>query len=303
MGLLTGSASVTRCIATARPDNPNFDSVPFEEILPGSTVKERIGFLPFEPGADYQIGENRWAFRVRTDVLKPDPTRVQERLKELVKSEREGADHPFISAKKRRLLKQLAEEELLVSATPRSRVIECCLDDHTLWIGTTAKSHIGIILGLLYQVDVISDFRTPWQDHGDEDPGSEMVEAVEPWQSSLGCRFLRLLLEDDEVMVEPESGSVRLLATREAKVTLTGAVMNDLLRYAERGAAILAAKMVTSDTIFRFDALNYRLSAIRVETESHEHWQDLLDERLEKIEATYDALYKKYTALRPRLGG
>ena len=43
---------------------------------------------------------------MRVDVLKPDPTRVQERLKELIKVEREAGDNPYISAKKRRRLKR-----------------------------------------------------------------------------------------------------------------------------------------------------------------------------------------------------
>ena len=152
MGLLTGSASVTRCIATSRPDNPEFDDFAFEEILPGSTVRERVGFLPFEPGAQYQIGQHRWAFRVRIDTLKPDGTAVQEHLKELIRAEKEATGTPFIHPRKRRTLKQLAEEELLLKATPRSRVIECCLDDHTVWVGTTAKTHIGTVLGQLYQL-------------------------------------------------------------------------------------------------------------------------------------------------------
>lgn len=300
MGLLTGSASVTRCVATSRPDNLEFDDFPFEEILPGSTVRERVGFLPFEPGAQYRIGQQRWAFRVRIDTLKPDATAVQEHLKELIRAEKEATGTPFIHPRKRRTLKQLAEEELLLKATPRSRVIECCLDDHTVWIGTTAKTHIGTVLGQLYQLGVVSDFKTPWMNEGEDGPLSEIIDAVEPWQSVLGSRFLRLLLEDPEIAVEPENGAVRL-ATRDAKISLTGAVMTDLLRYVERGAEILNAKMATADATFRFDALNYRLGALRVETESHEHWEELLDERLEKIDAVHDLLDQKYDALRSRL--
>jgi len=300
MGLLTGSASVTRCIATSRPDNPEFDDFAFEEILPGSTIRERVGFLPFEPGAQYQIGQHRWAFRIRIDTLKPDATAVQEHLKELIRAEKEATGTPFVHPRKRRSLKQFAEEDLLLKATPRSRVIECCLDDHALWIGTTAKTHIGTVLGQLYQVGVVSDFKTPWMNESDESPPSEIIDVGEPWQSVLGCRFLRLLLEDAEIAVEPESGAVRL-ATRDARITLTGAVMPDLLRYVERGAEILNAKMATAEATFRFDALNYRLGALRIETESHEHWEELLDERLEKIEVVYDLLDRKYAALRPRL--
>lgn len=300
MGLLSGSASITRCVATSRPDTLDFDDFAFEEILPGSTVRERVGFLPFEPGAQYQIGQQRWAFRVRIDTLKPDATAVQEYLKVLVQAEKEASGVPYVHPRKKRALKQMAEEELLLKATPRSRVIECCLDDHTLWIGTTAKTHIGLVLGQVYGLGVVSDFKTPWMDQGEDGPLSEITEAAEPWQSVLGCRFLRLLLEDSDVAVEPESGAVRL-ATRDARITLTGAVMTDLLRYVERGAEILSAKMATADASFRFDPLNYRLSGLRVETESHEHWEELLDERLEKIQAIHELLDKKFDALRARI--
>lgn len=300
MGLLTGSASVTRCVATSRPDTLEFDDFAFEEILPGSTIRERVGFLPFEPGADYQIGQHRWAFRVRIDSLKPDGTAVQEHLKELIRAEKEATGTPYIHPRKRRTLKQLAEEELLLKATPRSRVVECCLDDHMVWIGTVAKTHIGTVLGQLYQMGVVSDFKTPWMNEGEDAPLSEIIDVVEPWQSILGCRFLRRLLEDPDVAVEPENGAVRL-ATRDARISLTGAVMNDLLRYVERGAEILNAKMATADATFRFDALNYRLGALRIETESHDHWEELLDERLEKISAVHDLLDQKFTDLRPLL--
>lgn len=300
MGLITGSASVTRCIATSRPDTLDFDEFSFEEILPGSSVRERVGFLPFEPGAQYQIGQHRWAFRVRIDTLKPDTTAVQEYLKELIRAEKEATGTPFVNPRKKRTLKQLAEEELLLKATPRSRVIECCLDDHTVWIGTTAKTHIGTVLGQLYQMGVVSDFSTPWMNEGEDGPISEIIDVSEPWQSVLGCRFLRLLLEDSEVAVEPESGAVRL-ATRDARITLTGAVMTDLLRYVERGAEILSAKMATAEATFRFDPLNYRLGSLRVETEGHEHWEEILDERLEKIAAVHDLLDQKFATLRSRM--
>jgi len=300
MGLLTGSASVTRCTVTSRPDVISFDAAGFEEIVPGASLRERVGFVPFEPGAGYQIGQRRWAFRVRIDTLKPDPTRVQERLKDLVRSRQEESGDPHVSTRMRRELRQLAEEELLLTTSPRSRVIECCLDDHTLWIGTTANAHLGTVLGLLYQVNVVADFRTPWLDHGDETPPSDVVDAKEPWQSLLGCRFLRRLLEDVDIMVEPQSGAASLV-TREARVNLSGAVVNDLLHYVERGAVLLSAKLVAGEVAFRLDALNYRLSSIRVQTEVHEQWQDLLDERLEKIDAMHELLDRKYAAMRPRL--
>jgi len=300
MGLLNGSASVTRCVVTSRPDEPDFEQAHFEEIVPGSTIRERVGFVPFEPDADYRVGQHRWAFRVRVDVLKPDPTRVQERLKELVHEEKLASGLPVLSPRKVRQLRELAEEELLVTTTPRSRVIECCLDDSTLWVGTTAKTHIGTVLGLLYEIGVVSDFKAPWLDHGDESPADAFVEISEPWQSALGCRLARRMMDDPELMVEPVSGSARI-ATREARITLSGEIMNDLVHHISRGAQILSVKVASSDTSFRFDALNYRVSGLRIDTEVHEHWHDQLDERLEKIEEVYDLLDTRYEALRNEL--
>jgi len=51
MGLLSGAVSVTRFSVTAQPDTPDFESARFVEIIPGSSVRERIGFLPsYQPG-------------------------------------------------------------------------------------------------------------------------------------------------------------------------------------------------------------------------------------------------------------
>jgi hypothetical protein len=300
MALLSGSASVSRFIITARPDDLEFDDHPFQAIVPGSAVRERIGFVPFELDAPYRIGQRRWAFRVRIDVLRPDPTAVRERLRELEKAEREATGNPFLSARKRRNLRQIAEEELLTQATPRSKVIECAVDDMTLWVGSTAKNSLGMVLALLRQIDVVADFRTPWFERGDDEPMSEIIEVKEPGQSVWGCLLLKKLLEDADVMLEPEAGSVRL-ATRDARITLSGAVMNDVLRYVERGAEVLAAKLATQDTSFRLDALNWRIASLRIECESHEHWQDLLDERLEHIAAVYELLDAKYATYRERL--
>lgn len=300
MGLLTGSASVTRFAVTARPDDVDFDEVRFQEIAPGSSVRERIGFVPFELDSPYRIGQRRWAFRVRIDVRRPDPTGVRERVREMEKAEREATGNPFLSARTRRALRQAAEEELLERATPRSKVVECCLDDHTLWVGSTANGALGMVLALLRQVNVVADFSAPWFTAGLEEPDSELVEARDPGQSVWGCLLLKRLVQDADVMLEPESGSARL-ATREARVTLTGAVTNHVQRYVERGAELLAAKLATDATTFRLDALNWRVGSLRIECEQHEHWQDLLDERLEHIAAVYELLESKFGQYRDRL--
>jgi len=300
MGLLSGSVSVTRCAVTSRPDEPDFSAARFVEIEPGSQIRERVGFVPFEPEAPYRVGHTRWAFRVRVDRVRPDPTAVAERLKVMIVAEREATGEPFVPARKRKKLRELAEEELLPRTTPRTRVIECVRDDTLLYVGTTANAWLGLVLGLLREIGVAADFDSPWVERGDEELFSELVDAREPWQSVRGCRFLRTLVGDPEVMVEPEAGAVRL-ATRDARVSLTGSVVTELLRYLERDVEILSAKLVLGEASFRLDGLNWRLSGVRVETERHEGWIDTLEERVAAIAEVYERLGRKYAAVAGKL--
>jgi hypothetical protein len=300
MGLLSGSASNTRFNVVKIPDEPDFDTARFVEIQPGSQVNERIGFVPFEPEAPYQVGQHRWAFRVRIDRLKPDPTAVQERVKEMVKAERDELGSGFVSARRRKKLRTQAEEELIVRSSPRSKVIECCIDGAVLYIGSTANSYLGLIVTLLREVGIVCDFKTPWFDLDETQIHSTMVEPAEPWQSVLGCRFLRALVEDAEIMFEPEAGYIQL-QTHDARVSLSGAVLNDLHRFIKAGAELLSAKLIFENAAFRLDGLNYRLSGLRIETEPHDSWIDILDERLEQIAMVWDLLDRKYAAVSPRL--
>lgn len=300
MGLLSGSISVTRFNVAPFSEEPEFEEARFFEIEPGSEVREQVGFVPMEPDAPYTVGHGRYAFRVRIDRLKPDPTAVKERVKQLVKVEMESTGAPFVGAKKRKELRELAEEELIVRATPTSKIIECCLDGQVLYVASTAKSFLGTVAAQLRKIGLVAELKTPWLDRDDGEIESEMVEAYEPGQSVLGCRFLKALVEDPEVMIEGEAGSVQL-KTASAHVSLRGAVLGDLHRYIERGAEILSAKVVTADASYRFDALNYRINGLKVETERHDHWTQLLDERLEQIVAAYEMLDRKYVEHLPRL--
>ena len=296
MGLLTGPASITRFHVPASPDEPAFEEAAFVEIAPGSEVRERAGFVPMEPEAPYEVGARRYAFRVRIDKLRPDPTAVTERLKQLIRTELDLSGAAFVGAKKKRQLKQLAEEELILKATPRSKIIECCLDGEMLYVASTAKAYLGQVTELLRKVGLLAELKTPWLDRQDPDIESEIVTPKEPGESVLGCRFLKALVGDREVMIEGEAGNVRLM-TAEARINLSGAVLPHLHRYLERGAEILGAKVITAENTFRFEALSYRVNGLRIETERHEHWIELLDERLEKIAAVYDLLDRKYEEL------
>ena len=298
MGLLSGAASVTRFNLPVRPQEIDFDEAAFRAIAPGSEVRESVGFVPVEPEADYRVGAARWAFRVRVDRLRADPTTVRERVKQLVAAELEATGAPFVGPKKRRQLKNLAEEELIVQSTPRSKIIECAIDGDVLYVASTAKGQLGQVVTLLRRVGVTADPKAPWVDRQDPDPDSDLIEMREPGESVLGCRFLNALLGDRLLTFEPVSGRV-VLQTRQAKVTLAGEVLPDLLRYAERGAEILSAKLTTGEVTFRLDGPTWRVSSLRVETDRHEHWIGLLDERLEKIAAVYELLDGKYADLDP----
>ena len=298
MGLLSGSVSVTRYNVTSRPDRLDFDRLRFTEIAPGSELRESRGFLPFELGADYQVGEDRWAFRIRIDRVRPDPTLVRERVRSLVQTEIEaGAE--VVGPKKRRQLKQLAEEELVVSTSPRSKIIEGYIDDDVLYVGTTAKTHLGVVAELLRKIEVRIEPKAPWIDRGETEFESEIVDTHEPGESALGCRLLRELVGDSEITIEPENGRVKL-QTPDTKVSLAGVVIHDLLYFLERDAEILSARMIAGDVTFDFDALSFRVSSMRVETAHWEHWTELLDERMEKIGGVFELLDMKYFEVQPQ---
>lgn len=300
MGLLSGSVSMTRFNVPSRPEELDFESARFIAIQPGSEVKERVGFIPMEPEAPYQIGNSRFAFRVRIDKLSADPTAVRERLKELIKTELQTTGSSFVGTRKRKMLRELAEEELLVQATPRSKIIEGVLDDRLLYIASTAKGYLGTVLLLLRQIGVVAEPKAPWLDAGDGEVESDILETSEPGQSILGSRFVKALVGDSVLTLEPASGSIRL-QTREARVTLAGVVLPELLRYLERGAEILSARLTTGEIGFRFDALDYRINGLKVESGRHDHWSELLDERLEGISAAWELLDRKFEELKPRL--
>jgi hypothetical protein len=301
MGILSGTVSVTRYNVAVPAAGPDFERGAFHEIEPGSEVRERAGFVPYELDAPYEVSKGRYAFRVRVDRLRPDATAVRERVRELVKAEIEATGAPFVGGKGRRRLRDLAEQELLRRQAPRTTIVECCIDGGLLYVGTTAKSWLGMVQTLLRQAGVAAELKAPWLDEAPEaDEASDVVLPSEPGESVLGCRFLRALLDEPEVMVEPEKGNVRL-ATREARITLTGGVLRELFRYLEEGAEILSAKLLLGPTALRFDALSYRLQSVKLEPVRAEHWTIELDQRLEQLAAVWEQLDAKYAALRDRL--
>jgi hypothetical protein len=282
-------------------EGPDFERARFWEIEPGSEVRERIGVVPFELEAPYEVAQGRYAFRVRVDRVRPDATAVKERMKELVKTEMEVTGKTFVGPKTRKKLRELAEAESAMRQAPRTQIVECCIDGTLLYVASTAKTWLGTVLTLLRHAGVEGDFKAPWLDEAPEsEEMSDLVIPKEPGQSVLGCRFLRALLDEQDVMVEPESGSVRL-ATREARVTLAGAVLNELFHYLEEGAEILSAKIHVGAVPMRFDALSYRLNGLKLEPLKNEHWTVDLDQRLEQIAGVFETLDGKYAALKEKI--
>ena len=301
MGLLSGTVAVTRFNVAVPQEGPDFERARFWEIEPGSEVRERMGVVPFELDAPYEVAQGRYAFRVRVDRVRPDATAVKERMRELVKAEMEATGKPFVGPKTRKKLRELAESESAMRQAPRTKIVECCIDGPILYVASTAKTWLGTVLALLRQAGVEGDFKAPWLDEAPEvEEMSDVVIPKEPGQSVLGCRFLRALLEESDVMVEPETGSVRL-ATREARVTLAGAVLNELFHYLEEGAEILSAKIHVGAVPMRFDALSYRLNGLKLEPVKNEHWTMDLDQRLEQIAGVFETLDGKYTALKEKM--
>jgi hypothetical protein len=299
MPLLSGSVSCTRFDVHSSTAALDFDAHAFRAIVPGSEVRESIGFLPFEPGAEYQVGTDRWAFRVRIDRLRPDPTAVRERLRELVAVEQETTGSPFVAPRRRTELRHLAEEELLVDARPQSQIVEGVIRGRVAYLGASSNNVLGKIILLLRKAGVLVDFKTPWNDLGEADVESEILQLGDPTQSIHGSRFLQGLAGDQELVFEPADGYVKL-QTREARVILSGGVLHELLGYLEQDIEMLAAKLASGEGTFRLDALSFRISSLSVDRARPAHWTERLEERLERIDAVWELLDRKYAELARR---
>jgi hypothetical protein len=295
MGLLSGSVSVSRFNVTKLPKTVDFDRAAFREIEPGSEIRVRQGFVPPDVGVPYEAGTKRWAFRARMDRLRADPTLLRERFRQLVHAEI-AAGAQFLSAKRRREIREQADEELTAQTLPSSRIIEGCLDGRVLYVASTAMAYLGVVTELLRKIGVHVEPKAPWIDRGDLESPASVVSDLQPGQSVLGSRLLKELLGDSEVSIAEDNGYARL-QTPDTKVTLSGSVLHELMHYVELDSEILVANMTAGEVTFRFDALSFRLSILKIETSKHEHWTERLDERLEKIAAVFDLLDRKFIEL------
>ncbi len=295
MGLLSGAVACTRFNVVSLPDNPDFSLIPFRPVQPGSSIREKEGFTPFEPDEPFELGTRRWAFRVRIDKVALDATSVKERVMELVKVETEAVGPP--GPKMRQKLRQQAEEELMAHPMARSKIIECVLEETLLYVGTTSKGHLGAVLELLKRIGVEVEYKTPWLDAGQEEDPADFIDLKEPGQSIWGCRFLRKLLDDPDTFLEPEKGGVRLINAEGAKVGLTGPVVNELERMLEEGSHVLNAKLLVEGFAFALDGLAFRITGLKLDSYKNKHWTEALDMRMEKLIQLWEWLDSKYNLL------
>jgi len=291
MPFLSGSVACTRFNILHLPETINFEEQAFTALRPGSAIREKAGFVPFELEEPYEIGHKRWAFRVRMDKITVDSTLVKERYRELLKVEEEQVGPP--SPKAKRELRKLAEDELLSHTAPRSRIIECLIENQVLYAGTTAKAQTDTITTLMKRIGITVEYKAPWVELGQE-LDSPLVDTSTPGESVLGCHFLKKLLEDSTIFVEPEKGSVKLITSEGTKVGLGGSVLGELNRFLDEGAEVLSAKLIVNETAITFTGLSYQISGMKVEKCTGDHWTEILDERLDPLRAMWQILDEKY---------
>ena len=295
MGLISGSVSCTRFNVVSLPDNPQFDLVPFRGISPGSSLREKEGFQPYEPDEPYEFGTRRWAFRVRIDKVSLDATTIKEMVMDMVKAETDAVGPPGPKARQR--MRVEAEDELMQHPAPRSKIIECLLEETTLYVGSTSKGHLGVILELLKRVGVEVEYKTPWLDAGQEEDETGFIDLKEPGQSIWGCRFLEALINDPEAFLEPEKGSISLITSQGVKVSLSGPIHNEIEHMMEKGGHLFKAKLLVEGFAFTLDGLSYRINALKLDNLKSQHWTEQLDARMDKLKILWEWLDNKYALL------
>ncbi len=296
MGLVAGSLSVSRFELVSRLAEYDFDALGFEPLPAATERRESIGFVPMEPDAPYRVGHDLWAFRIRFDRVRPDPTAVAERLHayERGESRADGLEH--VPARRRRELKTLAEEEIARLTPPRTAFVEGALDGRQLYLASTARSRLGACLTLLRGLGIEAHAKAPWIEAGLEPEPLAGVRFNDPGASAHGCRFLRALIEQGDAMAEPVSGAARV-AFGEVEVALKGSIHVELFRLFEQGGEPLSAKLVTEHGAFRFEAPTYRIAGLKSESELTGGWIERLDTRLGGLRALFDWLDERYARL------
>jgi len=293
MGLLSGSLACSRFNVVSLPAVIEFDRLTFAAIPPGSSRVESIGFLPFEPGEPWEVGVERYAFRVRKDKIAVDATQLKELIREMVAVEKQSSGQ-MPNRKRMSQIKDQALEELLAVTPPRTRIVECYLDRHVLYLGTTSKAQISAILSLLNTLGIQVEFKTPWLDHKLEKDAPDWLDLREPDQSPLGCEFMVKIAHDQEVFLESIKGSVRLATPDGAMVSLRGVVGPELDRFLAAGAMVLSAKLQLGELPLTFDGTHFRIASFKARAFKAEHWTSRLEGRMEQVQATFEFLEEKF---------
>ncbi|MCB1041348.1 MAG: hypothetical protein KDC35_00295 [Acidobacteria bacterium] len=301
MGLISGSVACTRFTVVAAPEEIDFESVPFRALQRGSILRESTGFVPFGPDEPYQTANRSWAFRIRTDQKKVDVHQLKERVKALVKVEMESVGPP--SMKKIQELRKMAEDELLEDQSSTTKIIECVLDDHTLYVGTTAQSQLGSVTAALLKLGIQLDFKTPWIDAGLASESVDHIDYQDAGQSVIGCHYLKWLLSDPVVFPEVDKGLAKLMTPNGTTVSLRGTIHSELERYLDEEAEPLQLKLLFEDTQFTLDGLSFRISGLKVNPYKSQHWMEQLDARMERIKEVWAALDERFALYLASRGG
>jgi len=294
MSLQNGAISCTRLNIISKPVIVDFSPFEFKELQPGSAIRERAGFLPYELGEEYLIGHEKWGFRVRMDKVTPDSTLLKERYRALLKTEEEQVGPP--SPKVKKDLRKLAEDEILSKTLPRCQIVECLIENGIVYIGSTSNNHLDIITGLLKKIEIEVEYKAPWIDLG-QDMDSPLVSTNNPGESVLGCHFLKKLIDLPEVLVEPEKGSVKLITSEGVRIGAGGYVLGELNRFLDEGAEPLTAKLIIGETTLTLVAKSFQIKGMKAERAQGDHWTEILDERMDPVREMWAYLDEKYRDL------
>jgi hypothetical protein len=167
------------------------------------------------------------------------------------------------------------------------------MENGVLYVGTITKPQTDVILGLMKNIGITLEYKTPWMELGQE-LESPLVDTSTPGESVLGCHFLKKLLEDPDILVEPHKGSAKLVTPEGTKVSLSGSVLGELNRFLDEGAELISAKLIVNEITINFTGLSYQISGMKVEKCSGDHWTEILDERLDPVRDMWNLLDEKY---------
>lgn len=287
MPLLQGPMSFT--LLKIRHRESEFKPVKFEDT--GRQVSN--GFLPYnqEDGVINIPGGIFLKYRCDKKVINAAA------LKEAYKSalQAESAAGAVMSKRFMARVKQACVEDALEKASIRTTIVECFITKNNVWVGTASDGVINDIMFALRDSGLDTEIRTPWT--GDEEffrhPGLKLTRSN---QSMYGPYFAtKILVNSPDAFVEGDKGSVRLITDSGVKVSLEGALTNDLDRYLSKDALILKLKLCFfTAKPFMFDAVSFRISGLQIKPVPSPGWQQTLIDRVSVAYPVMQSLYELY---------